>query len=399
MSMSNNPGHFFQTETALANAKRRAAKSSNRNGSPITLDSKLLSIIPDLNSPMCVYIAESCGITRRVDLESGDKSYIYKGHTAPVTSLALNAAQGILFTGSWDKTINAYSTETRQKLRTFAAHSDFVKSLLFLPSPKHEGGLLFSGSSDASVIIWDAGTGQKLSTLKGHNRAVGALAVDPVASNSETAIIYSGGSERDIKRWEIPYANVSAATESRESIAEHDTSVNTIRFQGEDADMWTASADNTARRIDIRTEVKEDDASRSDTVLKHPDYVNDVVVEPRGRWVITACRDEKVRVWDISVTSQILTWYQTGELYHIYDGHIEEVTGLAIVGKGEMVASISIDRTVRKWPLRAVDMKKAVEEKKRQEQGIKEEPVQERQEGLLTEEEERELAELMDDDD
>jgi len=237
--------------------------------------------------------------------KSGDKSCIYKGHTAPVTSLALNAAQDVLFTGSWDKTINAYSTETRQKLRTFVGHSDFVKSLLFVPSPKHEGGLLFSGSSDASIIIWDVGTGQRLNTLKGHKRAVGTLAVDPVTSNSEAAIIYSSGSERDIKRWEIPYANVGAATESRETIMEHDTSVNMIRFQGEDADMWTASADNTARRIDIRTEVKKNGTSWSDVVLKHPDYVNDVVVEPRGRWVITACRDEEVRVWDISVGSSL----------------------------------------------------------------------------------------------
>jgi len=84
--MSNDPGHFFQTEytnhphkfwnstnyplrTTLANAKRRAAKSSNKNGSPITLTSKLLSIIPDLTSPMRVYIAESGGIARRIDLE------------------------------------------------------------------------------------------------------------------------------------------------------------------------------------------------------------------------------------------------------------------------------------------------------------------------------------------
>lgn len=55
--------------TALANAKRRATKSSNKNGSPITLTSKLLSIIPDLTSPMRVYVAESGGIARRIDLE------------------------------------------------------------------------------------------------------------------------------------------------------------------------------------------------------------------------------------------------------------------------------------------------------------------------------------------
>jgi len=63
------------------------------------------------------------------------------------------------------------------------------------------------------------------------------------------------------------------------------------------------------------------------------------------------------------------------------------------------VASISIDKTVRKWSLRPVDLAKAVEEKKAREQGIKEETVEEEKESFLTEEEERELAELMDNDD
>lgn len=62
------------------------------------------------------------------------------------------------------------------------------------------------------------------------------------------------------------------------------------------------------------------------------------------------------------------------------------------------MVSISIDNTVRKWSLRPVDLTKAVE-KKIQEQEIKEEPVEEKKECSLTEEEERELAELMDDDD
>lgn len=63
------------------------------------------------------------------------------------------------------------------------------------------------------------------------------------------------------------------------------------------------------------------------------------------------------------------------------------------------MVSISIDKTVRKWSLRPADLTKAVEEKKIQEQEIKEEPVEEKKECPLTEEEERELAELMDDDD
>lgn len=128
--------------------------------------------------------------------------------------------------------------------------------------------------------------------------------MDPLTSTARVAVVYSGGSERDIKRWEVDVEEPKKSREVGEALLEHETSVNMIRFEGEDADMWTASADTTAKRIDVRDEKKKDGA-RSDTVLGHPDYVNDVVVEPRGRWAVTGCRDEEVRVWDVGVSCSL----------------------------------------------------------------------------------------------
>lgn len=217
-----------------------------------------------------------------------------------MTSLALDSTAKTLFAGSWDKTIISWNTDTRRPLQTFAGHTDFVKSLLYLRT-SDGSGLLLSGSSDASIIIWNATTGARIYALSGHNRGIGTLALDPVTSTPATAVVYSGGSEREIKRWEIPVEEPKRSREVGDPMLEHETSVNMIRFEGEDADMWTASADTTARRIDVRDEMKKE-GGRSDTVLGHPDYVNDVVVEPRGRWAVTACRDEEVRVWDIGVS-------------------------------------------------------------------------------------------------
>lgn len=217
-----------------------------------------------------------------------------------MTSLALDSAAKTLFAGSWDKTIISWNTDTRRPLQTFTGHTDFVKSLLYLRT-SDGSGLLLSGSSDASIIIWNATTSARIYALSGHNRGIGALAIDPVASTLTTAVIYSGGSERDIKRWEILVEEPRKSREVGEPMLEHETSVNKICFEGEDADMWTASADTTAKRIDIRDETKKE-GGRSDTVLGHPDYVNDVVVEPKGRWAVTACRDEEVRVWDVGVS-------------------------------------------------------------------------------------------------
>lgn len=71
MSVSNDPGHFFQSDASESTRARRAAKSGNKNGTPIVLRSKILSVIPDPFSSACIYIAESAGCVRKVNLQVG----------------------------------------------------------------------------------------------------------------------------------------------------------------------------------------------------------------------------------------------------------------------------------------------------------------------------------------
>jgi hypothetical protein len=71
MSQSTDPGHFFQTDASESTRARRAEKSGNKNGNPIVLQSKVLSVIPDPFSPACIYIAESAGCVRKVNVEVG----------------------------------------------------------------------------------------------------------------------------------------------------------------------------------------------------------------------------------------------------------------------------------------------------------------------------------------
>jgi hypothetical protein len=62
---------------------------------------------------------------------------------------------------------------------------------------------------------------------------------------------------------------------------------------------------------------------------------------------------------------------------------------------GSTVVSVSIDATIRQWSLKPADLQRAREEAQKI-IAPKEEP--QKQESMLTEEEERELAELMEDD-
>ncbi|KAK4982289.1 hypothetical protein LTR66_009354 [Elasticomyces elasticus] len=268
-----------------------------------------------------------------------------------------------------------------------AGHNDFLKALLCVTVAGKE--LLISGGADAVIIVWEIATGMKLHTLKGHARGIQDLAVDPLSLPAEGGIVaneitfFSAGSERDIRCWRL---TADSAVETDESAADpifaHETSVYRLVFDSE-GDLWTASADKTAKHL-VRTRSWE-----ADTVLQHPDFVRDIKLSNDERWVVTACRDEEVRVWDAG----------SGELYHVYSGHYEEVTGLLVLGRGDGVVSVSIDGTVRRWSLQQQDLTKARLDAEKAEQGLLEEKVEAGEKSLLTAEEEAELAELMDEDD
>ncbi|KAK2752460.1 hypothetical protein FQN54_008122 [Arachnomyces sp. PD_36] len=374
MAQSSYQGDFFQTTSSLEETQRKAEKSSNTNGSPIKLRSKILAIAADPADSGSVYVAESAGNLRRVVLETGKSAALYKGPTAPVTSICFNPSGTQVFAGCWDKSIWSWDVATKEVKKRYEGHTDFVKTVICERIGDRD--LLISGCADAEIIIWDVQDGRRLEVLKGHTMGILDLAVDPLLQDDQSsrATLFSASSDRLIKRYDIP----SGADAEGEAgpIKAHETSVCRLYFDA-DGDLWTASADKTVKSL------SRANAWKPDLELTHPDFVRDVAVHEQGGWVVSACRDEEVRVWNRA----------TGELYHTYSGHFEEVTGLILCGN--TIVSVSIDATIRQWSLHPDELQRAKVEAENP--APKGEPEPEA-ENLLTEEEERELAELMGDD-
>jgi WD40 repeat protein len=253
---------------------------------------------------------------------------------------------------------------------------------------------LISGGADAKIIVWDTATGQRLHTLRDKTEtmmAIQNLTLDIEATTGNQITVVSSSSDPHIRRWHISLESASQILEindalnfgkdvpARATILEHETSVYKVLFAGEDQsyDLWTASADGTAKCLS-----RAKNWSTEET-YEHGDYVRAVAVT--SDWVITAGRDENVKVWDKA----------TGKLWHVYEGHYEEITGLVVLEGEKKVVSVSIDGTVRIWGLTKDDLAKAQKEKDDAANGVlKEEKVRPKT-GLLTAEEEAELADLM----
>lgn len=243
---------------------------------------------------------------------------MFSGIGVPVTCLAVSESKPrILYGGCWNKTIHSWNTESYAVNRIFGQHDDFVKAVKCVTLGDVHA--LISASADGAIIVWNANSGRKLHVLRGHTRGVTALAIDPssgypLVKERDEAILFSAGSDREIRRWLIsprraielitaqsgnPETNFSMESLSRraEPIIQHETSIYAISFDG-DGDLWTASADKSAKRL------MRDEDWKADMEFRHPDFVRDAVdLDTIGwsRWVATACRDEEVRVWDLPV--------------------------------------------------------------------------------------------------
>ncbi|KAI0163209.1 WD40-repeat-containing domain protein [Pestalotiopsis sp. NC0098] len=396
MQKGSSADHFFETDASAQRRERQAAKSANKNGNPVALKSKPLGAILDVTSPSSLLVAESSGTVRRVNTETQDTKQVYRGPTAPVTCVAVGGpGNQTLFAGSWDKDIWSWDATSKAPGRKFSGHSDFVKAVVCTKlGDKH---ILISGGADKKIIVWDVATGSRLHVLQDQTvsmMAVQHLVLDPISSGPDEAILISAGSDPHIRRWRIRLDSAEQIietlpneSEARHTILEHETTVYRLFFdqQGDEVDLWTASGDGTAKCLSRARNYAVEDT------IEHGDHVRAIVTTEH--WVVTGGRDEDIKVWDRA----------SGKLYCTLEGHYDEVTDLIVLGNlatsTAQIASVSLDGTIRTWSLDKKELDKINQEKKDQANGVEKEAQVEEKEGLMTAEEEAELAALLEDDD
>ena len=119
-------------------------------------------------------------------------------HFDAVSCLSLNQDQGLLYSGSWDKTLKVWRVSDYKCLESINAHDDAINSVV-----TGFDSLVFTGSADGTVKAWRRelqGRGTRhflVQTLLKHENAVTALSV-----NQESAVIYCGSSDGLVNFWE-----------------------------------------------------------------------------------------------------------------------------------------------------------------------------------------------------
>ena len=251
-----------------------------------------------------------------------------------------------ILTGSDDKNINVYDTQTGRLRAKLEGHDGGVWAL------QYEGNVLVSGSTDRSVRVWDVDKGRCTQVFQGHTSTVRCLQIltptrvgmapdGRAIMMPEQPLIITGSRDSTLRVWKLPKSNdpdfFQAGPPENETdcpyfvrvLAGHHHSVRAIAAHADT--LVSGSYDHTVRVWKIST------GETLHRLQGHTQKVYSVVLDHKRNRCISGSMDNLVKVWSL----------ETGSVLFSLEGH-SSLVGLLDLQQ-ERLVSAAADFTLRIW--------------------------------------------------
>lgn len=227
------------------------------------------------------------------NVHTGEKIRELVGHSEHIYCLATSPTGDIVASGSVDRTIRLWNTETGAPIgEPLQGHGDTVRSVSFSP----DGQNIASGSDDRTVRIWSVKTGRAIGNpLTGHDHFVERVAYSPDGKQ-----LASGDENGRIIIWDVETCKRAVAIEISGS------PVFSLAFSPNG--KLLASASNDGVRIwDVST-----GEIAGEPYPGHEKDVNSVCFSPDSSRIISGSRDKTVRIWSLETREEVMPPLQHG---------------------------------------------------------------------------------------
>ncbi|WP_392476665.1 AAA-like domain-containing protein [Nostoc sp. C110] len=247
------------------------------------------------------------------------------GHKKGVMSVRFSPDGCLLASGSDDRTIKIWKRDHNSKFQDFLtlkSHSRSVKSVRF----NRKGNLLASGSDDFKIKLWNPYTGDELHTFLGHTKGVRSVRFSP-----DDTLLASGSDDTQVIIWKI---DVDKRIYTRLHTLDHLTEgIRSVRFKSNGKILASGSNDGTIKLWDVTT------GEKIDTKKSKGLWMSSLSFNPKDESVIAyGGADGVVRLSSIN-----------GEELQTLKGHTGWIRSVSFSADGKILASASIDGTIRLW--------------------------------------------------
>ncbi|XP_062203333.1 protein JINGUBANG-like [Phragmites australis] len=238
-------------------------------------------------------------------------------HFDAVSCLSLDAAAGLIYSGSWDKTFKVWRVSDSRCLESVRAHDDAVNTV----AAAGFDAMVFTGSADGTVKVWRREAGGKKCTRHAMERVLrkGESAVTAIAVAAEARVVYVASSDGAVSHWQ--WRRGSGSPRNGGALRGHKMAVLCLAVAGRV--VVSGSADRT---VSVWRREEGADHARLAVLTSHTGPVKCVAMDEeddagRGcrRWVVySGSLDGSVKVWRVSDSSPDLTPARTPA--HVWKG-------------------------------------------------------------------------------
>ncbi len=260
----------------------------------------------------------------------------------PQTCVAFSRNSTLVACGGSDNKVRLFNLADGKLLSAFTT-TTAPRGLGFHPNNR---SLVMAGA-DGSVVAWDVNftPGQVLpaefgKVMQTFTHAAGAFEVG-FSTSTTNAVFFTAGADKSIKAFKL-------ASETAIRNISHPNTVNSVAYNKDGTVLATGCGDGQIRLFDVAKGALTKAIVAHAGLPNQPAAIYTVAFSPDGKSILSGSFDQSLKLWNVA-DGKLIREFKAYKEKTFEKGHQEAVLCAAFSPDGTLIASGSLDRTIKIW--------------------------------------------------